>query len=223
MEHRTVILCPLAIERKAAARVAEDRALVVQCGPGAVAAAAAARLALRRVADRIIVFGVAGGLLECEPCPLVTRVVDGEGNDWATPNVTAEAGVTVLGVDAPIWSVADKRAAHERTGATLVDCESHAVARECAQVGAWWRVVRGVSDPADRALPRQTSRWVTADGNTRAWRAAVDLVARPSLIPRVRELADSTERALRAACERLDAVLKDRTFTSFELVRGVRA
>lgn len=211
MPSEIVILCPLEIERRAAATVEAGRARVVRTGPGA---AAVARAVASLDADRaglVVLFGVAGGLADTLIAVIAAEVLDGGTGDRWKPTLAGEAGVVVVGVETPVDTAVDKRVLHERTGAVVVDCESHDFARACVERGVRWAVVRGVSDGPDRALPLGVSGWVRDDGRTDAWRVAAGLLRRPGITPSVVRLGRATREALRAAGALLDRIIEDET------------
>jgi nucleoside phosphorylase len=115
---------------------------------------------------------------------------------------------SVVGVDQPVFSARDKRALRERTGAFVVDTESHEFARACDAAGVRWAVVRGVSDGPDDALPRQAARWVTEDGLTRPWRVAATLASHPWQVGRVARLGRCSSRAMRAVGGRVAGLIQ---------------
>lgn len=214
MLERCVILCPLAIERKAAAAVARSRADVVQTGPGAPAVRAALeRLVSERAHDdaTLILFGVAGGLAPCDTA-IVSCVIDGNtGERFVSP--LSHDGATVVGVDEPALSIEEKRRLHHRTGAALVDMESHALARFCQLRNLQWLVVRGVSDGPDETLPAESLRWINPHGGVRPGRVLLDIALRPSLIPDLRRLNRRTNEALRQASLGLASLLEAQAVT----------
>lgn len=210
-----IIVCPLEIERRAvarairAARVNENLALLCS-GPGPAAvrstlekmqvgqsrAAAGPKRLLPHV---VILAGLAGGLESRDPgvVPRIGRVVDFAGNGWTTWEGAAAGATAVLaGVDRAVNTPGEKRSLRERTGAALVDTESHAFADVCEAAGVAWCVVRGVSDGPDESLPVQASNWVDARGRTRAARVALDVLRRPALIGDLRRLGVASSRVL---------------------------
>lgn len=204
-----LILCPLEIERRAAARVAQGRARVIATGVGSDR--------MRRCLNRfdpdslgvVVLFGVAGGLCATCATPPIGRVVNvATGESWETRNAPC-GGATIAGVDTPLLTVDAKRSLRDRTGASLVDTESHVFASICEAHGWDWTIIRGVSDGPDDVLPDHVSQWIDDEGRTRAVRVALDLLRRPALIPQVSRLGRSTRRALLAASIRLDALLAE--------------
>lgn len=226
------ILCPLEYELKAVARALERARAhapasmppasaieVIGSGPGpANTTFAVGKLAGRRIAPALIVLvGLAGGLRRTELCPRIGQVTDLTG---ARRSVRVQppgggAGVTVVGVEQPVRTIGEKRSLLERTGADLVDCESHAFAFECERTGLNWSVLRGVSDGPNHTLPAQVSRWTDPWGKTVPGQVRADLLRNPMLIPGVIGLARRSSRAIDAAATTLVALLRDRRPTMF--------
>jgi nucleoside phosphorylase len=118
---------------------ARDDLLVLRMGDmGAEAAARATDQLLQARPDvrRVISAGFCGGLVQ-----------------------DARVGDVVLGsdslvtVDRPVVTVAERRALHAATGARVVDMESAVIARRCAVAGVAFESVRVVSDDLEHPLP----------------------------------------------------------------------
>lgn len=148
---------------------------------GADAALLRAALAARTEAalSAVVSFGLAGGL-DPDLAPGDLIVATAVSSDSATfdthpalrrallvgfakAGVAAREGV-VAGVDAPVMNARDKAALRARTGACIVDMESHVAAAFAAERGLPFAVVRAVSDPANRALPTLAAKAVKPDG-----------------------------------------------------------
>jgi nicotinate (nicotinamide) nucleotide adenylyltransferase len=202
-----LVLCPLAHEanglRRALRSVPDIRIIVTGPGPHSL------RRTLTPLLDAphnflVILAGVAGGLAPIDGIPTIRTVIDADARRFDAPFPTAaQDGVTLLGLDAPVSTPAEKRDWHARTGASLVDTESHALARLCNDRGVAWAVVRAVSDTADESLPPQVIRWVTPAGATRPLRPLLDLAASPRLLPAVLRLAKRTSAALPGVAARV--------------------
>lgn len=133
----------------------------------------------------VILAGACGGLGETHDVPAIARVIDEHGGGW-TPRLGAhESGVTLIAVDRVVATPDQKRALALRTGAAIVDMESHAFAARCEHLGVAWGIVRGVSDTPDETLPGEVLSWITPEGGTRTVKAALDLARKPSLVPHV--------------------------------------
>ena len=197
-------MCPLAHEASAIRRGVRDigNVRIVVSGPGAAAVRRTleAETASPAEGTGVLLAGVAGALCDVPAGFFVRDVVDAEGARFtpSLPIATAVpgAGVTLLGLDSPLSTPAEKRGWHERTGAALVDMESHAFARVCAERGIPWGVVRGVSDGADETLDPAVLNWVTPGGGTRALRPVVDILRKPRLLPVAIRLARRSGAAL---------------------------
>jgi hypothetical protein len=161
----------------------------------------------------VILAGAAGGLAPgLDDAPPVGRVIDTHGGAW-TPTAgagpeTGGGSVTVVGVDHIVEGPSDKRALHDRTGASIVDMESHAFADACTGLGIAWAIVRGVSDTPDQTLPAEVLGWIDPAGETRTLRAAADLLTRPRLIPHVAGVLRRSGRVLPRVGDRAAAIAR---------------
>ncbi|MBX3407636.1 MAG: hypothetical protein KF869_12830 [Phycisphaeraceae bacterium] len=187
-----VVLCPMQIEHKAVSRELRraglSRVPVVQTGIGreAILRALAREMERHGSGALYVLAGACGGLAATADVPPVARVIDEHGGVWRPCSAPdGGAGVTLIGVDRIVATPAEKQSLAERTGAAIVDMETHAFAAECEHRGAAWSVVRGVSDTPEETLPPEVLGWVRPDGGTRAVRAAIDLARRPSLVPHI--------------------------------------
>lgn len=134
----------------------------------------------------VLLAGTAGALdrgLSSGTAHLVREVWTHEG---VLISPLVQSGLRVTGADTVIATPQDKLDLCDRTGAQLVDMESHAFARAARARGLDWAVVRGVSDAVDHHMPANAHRWFTADGGLRPLRAGWDLVRHPSDVPRLR-------------------------------------
>jgi hypothetical protein len=226
------ILCPLEYEliavRRALARAhahapasmpPESSIELIGSGPGgANTIFAVGKLAGRRIPPALIVLaGLAGGLRRTEACPRIAQVTDLTGARRAVrvPAPGGGAGVTVVGVEQPVRTIGEKRSLLERTGADLVDCESHAFAFECERTGLNWSVVRGVSDGPNHTLPAQVARWTDPWGKTLPGQVRADLLRNPLLLPGVIGLARRSSRAIESVGTTVVALLRERRPTMF--------
>lgn len=124
-------------------------------------------------------------------------------------DLPADGRVTVLGVDHVVPTPRAKQALGERTGAELVDMESHHFAAACERLGIRWAIVRGVSDGPDDALPPGVERFVGPDGATRPAAVAAACLRRPWLLPGLLRLRGASARALAAMSERLVSLVDE--------------
>ena len=168
-----------------------ERWLVVQSGPGAARAAAAACRAIDGGAALLVSWGLAGGLAaSVAPGTVVApRRVLAEGKaplavDAAWHSLLAECarGLAtdsgdLLSVAQPLESPAMKRAAAKAANAVAVDMESAGIAAVAARARVPFVALRVVVDGLDDALPPGAESWIDEQGRTRAsavLRAAVD-------------------------------------------------
>jgi hypothetical protein len=220
-----------AIERRAAVQV-------LGIGPGAVERWFRTHGERARQANGtlLILAGTAGGLragLEIGSAGFIGRVVaDPNANPNAEPDAAPHADpdsgspigtpwvpqaprtrsfprFAVAGVDAPASTAAAKRALHTRTGADVVDMESHAFAREAASRGIAFAILRGVSDGPDDALPDGLERLIHADGRTNWGGVAQLLLRRPTMLPTLRSLGRQSDAAMAAIAPLLAALLDE--------------
>jgi hypothetical protein len=70
----------------------------------------------------------------------------------------------IAGVCEPLAFASEKRELHEKTGALIVDMESHVVARTAAQHGVPVAAIRVVVDPVTRTIPRSALAGTRSDG-----------------------------------------------------------
>lgn len=213
-----IVLCPLEIEARVARRAIGSRAEVRTTGPGERVLREVREIGASGATPRLVILaGVCGGLVECATAPRVSRVVDLSGAAWDAPYIgpadpadrAAHEPVSVLGVHVSIEAHQAKVALGQRTGAAIVDCESHLFARACGETGLRWCVVRAVSDGPDVDLVPGADGWVNAEGRTLTRTVIHDCVSKPWMIPPVIALGFRTRRALRALSRRLIAVLDE--------------
>jgi len=205
-----IVFCPMEIERKAVARALRQAGMhevrVVQTGIGkdavlrALTGAASVQGGEGKHAGGtrqtlMILAGACGGLSLTQDVPRIAAVIDEHGGRW-TPRFSDAGGVTLVAVDQVVATPGEKAAVAARTGAAIVDMETHAFAAECERRGLPWTVVRGVSDTPEETLPAEVIRWVRPDGGTYAARAAWDLLRRPQLVPHIAGVVRRANRVL---------------------------
>jgi hopanoid-associated phosphorylase len=138
--------------------------------------------------------GVAGGLdpaLTAGDAVVATAVTDGEAAYACDPAWSARlAGLTgartvplALGQDRVITTPGAKHALFARTGAGVVDMESHVAARWAAARNLPFAVLRVVSDDAGRGLPPSAVAGMGEDGRVRVDRVLAGLLRRPWDLP----------------------------------------
>ena len=182
------------LETRAAGMVIEEGtvagARVAWCvgGVGTTAAARAARLLVAGHRPRVLVTaGFAGGLDPVLPRGTVVRpavaLADGEPDGLplaafpprGTGGPPPATIVTVAGV---VATPDGKRALAARTGAHLVDMETHAVARVAAEAGLPCAAVRVISDGATESLPHEVEALARPQSGLRRLGAALAAVGR---------------------------------------------
>ena len=208
LEHTRIgVVVGLAAE----ARVARRLGWRVAAGGGtaAGAAAAAARL-VAEGAGALISCGLAGGLdpalrpgAVIVPCAVLARGVRFATDPTLSRMLGGPTSHVVLGADAPVASVAEKRRLRERTDAAAVDLESGAVARVAARHAIPFAVLRAVCDPADTALPPVALVALDAGGAIRAWRVLGSIIADPAQLAPLLALAADAATARRALVARV--------------------
>lgn len=119
-------------------------------------------------ARALISFGIAGGLSDDTPVGslvLADKVYCGKGSVFETEKAWRETLMEVLhpeivpvvnpmvSLDYALETEADKRGAHDQTGAVGVDMESFGTARAAKEMGVPFLVIRSISDAAEDTLP----------------------------------------------------------------------
>jgi len=214
--HRALvgIVVALALERRsleAARRGADAACVVVQSGPGAERAAAAAQAAIRAGATALLSWGIAGGLAaDAHPGAVLVpdRVVAADGRIFTADEIWRQALVarldkdfacldgTLVSVDRVLATPAAKACSAAVSGAVAADMESAAVADVAAAHGLPFLAVRVIADGASDALPRRVDDWVTPAGNARLaplWRTLLE----PRELGRLARLAQRSRIAIR--------------------------
>jgi adenosylhomocysteine nucleosidase len=200
MSH-VLVLCPMEIERAAVAR-AFVRASIpgVRVERTGVGKDAIIRTCERQLAKSrpsvIILAGVCGGLTHGPDLPDIARIVDEHGHSWSDFLGAEPAGTTLVAVDRIVATPAEKAALAQRTGASIVDMESHAFAEWCEKAQLRWGVVRGVSDTPDESLPHELLNWLRPDGTTSNGRAMFDMMRKPTLVPHIFKVVRRSNRVL---------------------------
>ena len=190
-----VVVAGLAFE----ARLAAATGARVCHGRGAILRTALAR-AVGEDCAGIISFGIAGGLdprLVAGAPVVASAVIDGE-DAFATDRrwtsrllaIFPDAHhVPILGVEEPIAEPAAKATAFVRTGAAVVDTESHLVAAAARRIGIPFAVVRVVADPADRLVPKCALDAMRPDGSADALGVLRASARRPAVLPHLLAIA----------------------------------
>lgn len=215
-------IAALGVECASLRRHAVPQWAVVQCGPGAERAAAAAANAIHHDARLLVSWGLAGALdPRVAPGTVVVprRVLVSGGEPLAVDTAlhsslepladdfVVEYG-DLLSVPVVLESPAAKRAAAAATRAVAVDMESAAIAAVAARAGVPFVVLRAVVDGADDALPAGAEQWIDARGNRRMTATLRAVVAwqqwRPllTLAKRYRVASNVLDRLARAVAGR---------------------
>lgn len=159
-----------------------------------------------RCAAGILSFGLCGGL---DPALGVGDLVVGTGvvtktarcfeadPVWAGKLAAALPGAVMASVAASnqiVASPAAKAELRDRTGAGCADMESHRVAALASKVGLPFAIVRAVSDPADRGLPRAAQAGFGDGGEADIGAVLVALTRHPlELFPLIRTALDASQ------------------------------
>ncbi len=194
------MLCPLAHEAGAIEERLGRDCRVITTGQGPERVRRALKEANLPAGAWVVLVGVAGGLSMGSGAHAAERVIDREGHGFI-PTLRAHSGVTVLGVDEPVFEPEAKRRLARETDAALVDCESHSFACCAQELSLEWGVVRAISDGSDDALPPEAVAWIDDAGKTRLGRVLFDLLRRPTLLPTLLRLSTKSDSALREAAE----------------------
>lgn len=192
------IVCGLRSEVRRAERALGSQvgqARIVASGSSSDRTADLARTLGTEGVKALVSFGIGGGLdpsLKVGDVVRATRVASPAGR-FGTPG-----GPLVWGSDRIVGDPQAKADLHARTGAVLVDMESHAVAMAAQAAGLPFIILRAVSDDARTALPDGLNSAVAPDGSSRLVPILAWLIRHPSRLPKLIELGRNTERALDA-------------------------
>jgi nucleoside phosphorylase len=102
---------------------------------------------------------------------------------WLASQLPEATVGAILGADAIIASVAEKRDLFARTGAIAVDMESHIAARVAARHGLPFAIIRTISDAADQALPPAALVGMKPNGSVALGAVLASLARRPTQLP----------------------------------------
>lgn len=144
-------------------RVQGRRVAWCVAGVGAEAASNATRLLIAGHRPAVVISaGFAGGLDPAVARGSLVRPIASIGESdadplplWTGDDPFAGGGLTIVSVATIQATVEAKRRLFERTGAQVVDMETHAVARVAAEAGIRCGSIRVVSDDALQSLPRE--------------------------------------------------------------------
>ncbi len=155
----------------------------------------------------VVLAGVAGALHPTMSAGSAWQVTEVYTEEGIVESPQESTGIRVTGADVIIATPEDKLALNERTGAHLVDMESHAFAEAMQQVGRPWAIFRGVSDGIEHSLPPGCDRWFAQDGGFRLPRACLDLLAAPHHVPPLLGFAARTRSAMRSVASLVEEFL----------------
>ena len=159
---------------------------------------------IQRGSCGVISFGIAGGLApQLMPGQWVVASAVISDRDrhipdpcWSQRLLRALPGAvhgTIFGIDVPLADGAAKRALHHRTGAAVVDMESHLAARVAAAHGLPFTACRVVVDPAHRDLPPAALVGLRANGTADVSAVLLSLIWAPRQLPQLmRLMADAS-------------------------------
>jgi len=172
---------------------------------------------IERGSRGVISFGIAGGLaphLLPGQWVVASAIISDRDHhstdpDWSKRLLRALPGAMhgkIAGIDAPVADPPAKRALHDRTGAIVVDMESHLAARIAAAHGLPFTACRVIVDPAHRNLPPAALLALRPDGSPDVPAVLRSVMEQPRQLPDLMRLAvDAT--IARAALRRGRALL----------------
>ncbi|MEZ6212243.1 MAG: hypothetical protein R3B46_13515 [Phycisphaerales bacterium] len=149
-ESAPVVFCPLEIEAKAARKAVGQSCTIIRTGPGLGAIRRAIEHADLPAGSVAVLFGTAGGLAPVGITGRASIIIDTDARTW---DARHNGGLTIAGVNAPVCKALEKQALARRTGASIVDCESHIFAPSLSR-RAW----HGPSSAASPMTTTPTSR-----------------------------------------------------------------
>ena len=189
------ILCPMKMEAAKFSRLARQYGwtlITTGIGAGAIEHA----LATGPQTGPVLLAGIAGALrrdLEAGTAHLISEVYTSQA---ILHSPIIPTGLRVTGADEIVATPEDKIHLAERTGAHVVDMESHAFALAAERAGRSWAIIRGVSDGVDHHLPAGCDAWFTPQGGLRPFVAARNLAGRPRDLLQLLAFARRTSRAM---------------------------
>jgi adenosylhomocysteine nucleosidase len=185
-----IVVVGLAFE----ARIAAGPGIRVICSGDGRDLAGALADACAQGGRSVISFGVAGGLapdLRPGTCVVGSAILSGAGrvatdHGWSQRLLQTIPGAVhgmILGVPKPVADPDHKSALHAKTGAVVVDMESHIVAGAAAAHGLPMAAIRVVTDPAARALPAAALAAMRPNGSTDIAAMICSVLKRPRDLP----------------------------------------
>ena len=206
------------IARKASRN--NDRILIACNGPGPDAAKTAAETLIKKGANCLISFGIAGALdpaLRPGNVIIPSSIKTENGIFEADQNLIKDIRKDIYAIEnmmfsskSIISSSTEKNALFNQTRANAVDMESGAVAQAATHHTLPFIALRVIADPATQALPRTAQAGARADGSVTIWPVIGALLKRPWELPDLIRLGRQTAIAKRA--------LSDLALLSFPLL-----
>ena len=192
------------------ARIFGADALTVSAGGNPHATRDGIANLIARGADRLVSFGIAGGLdPSLQPGDLIigsaVHTTDGErfpvDQKWLahlTKHLTEARVADVVGSSAIAASASEKAMLHRDSGAACVDQESHWVAEAAHADRLPFIVVRAIADRATDSLPPAVLVGLDKRGNPRTGAVIGALLRDPTQLPGLIRVALQTDRALKS-------------------------
>lgn len=162
----------------------------------------------------VVSFGIAGGLnpalipghvivADAVVSHVHRRPADGELTDALMGALQSRSDLSVLrasiaGVDRALLDPMSKSAMRARTGAAVVDMESHIAAEYAEEHGLRFAAIRVVCDPAGRSLPPLVNDALNPDGSVSLRGVFGSLRRQPGQIGDLIRLARDSQAAFRA-------------------------
>lgn len=187
-----------------------DNFSILPSGSSSARAREAAQHLLDEGCEKLLSFGVAGGLdpaLRVGDVIFSNHVVTSLDESYGTrpsgeqkkikmraSNQTLSA--SVCGVDMILFTPAEKAALYTTSHASAADMESHAVAREAQTRGLPFFIMRVISDGAGDKLPAFVAKAVNAAGQPQVMPILKGLAVNPFSLPQLLKLKKNTDQAL---------------------------
>ena len=160
----------------------------------------------------ILSFGIAGGLApHVSPGDVVVSTgILAEGRHWPADKALVDwmcqrlsrskirtTRAVIAGIDAPMLEAALKAALHGRSGAAVVDMESHQAAEYAAERGLPFAALRVVCDPSWRTLPPLAATALNKEGGVDLPAVLSSLLRRPFQLAALPNVARDSVTAFR--------------------------
>lgn len=211
------ILCGLEVEAALARRVKDADVVCSAARPQQ--ARIAARALIAQGAERLLSFGLAGGLAPDLPSGtlLIGSAVAAERAQWGCDeawgdvlrrHLPAAHYGSIWGSETIVSSVRDKRAIYEKSRCLATDMESHAVAAIAAEAGVPFAVLRVVADTAATNVPPAALVPLRPNGRVDLVRVLFSLMRQPAQLPALIDLGLNTRKAMRNLATATGGLLK---------------